>query len=128
MFTDGRATRSIWDKYNREADDAECAAVMRALETAVRRHHFLGRVTAYTDSQAVDEPDSHGVGWLNYRERFGRRAMPLPRPLAHLKREISEKRWQEAKAWAESHITGERMPVLPTRETSSETRLGSGYD
>ena len=49
---------------------------------------------------AVGEPDAHGVEWLGYSGRVEVRAMPLPRSLAHLKREISEKKWMEARQWA----------------------------
>jgi len=51
---------------------------------------------------AAEEPDTHGVEWLNY-DYDGRsevRAMPLPRSLANLKREIPEKKWVEARQWA----------------------------
>jgi hypothetical protein len=34
--------------------------------------------------------------------------MPLPRSLAHLKLEISEKKWLEAKMWADSRVTGNK--------------------
>jgi hypothetical protein len=40
----------------------------------------------------AEEPDAHGVEWLVYTDRCGRRAMPLPRSLANVKREISEKK------------------------------------
>jgi len=40
----------------------------------------------------ADEPDSHGAEWLQYADRYGGRPMTLPRSLAHLKREISEKK------------------------------------
>jgi hypothetical protein len=42
---------------------------------------------------AGEEPDAHGVGWL----QGGARPMSLPGSLAHLKREISEKKWAEAR-------------------------------
>jgi ribonuclease HI len=48
--------------YNQEAFDAECAALARALEVAVRRRITPGRVTIFTDAQAAirrmgsDEP------------------------------------------------------------------------
>jgi hypothetical protein len=45
---------------------------------------------------AADEPDAHGVEWL-YREYGGGRSMALPRSLANFKREISEKKWVEAR-------------------------------
>ena len=50
---------------------------------------------------AASEPDTHGVEWLNYNYngRSDARAMPLPRSLATLKREISKK-WVESRLWA----------------------------
>jgi len=45
---------------------------------------------------AAEEPDTRGVEWLNYSDRTEVRAMPLPRSLANLKREISEKKWVDA--------------------------------
>jgi len=42
---------------------------------------------------AAEEPDAHGVKWLGYSDRVEARAMPLPRSLAHLQREVSEKKW-----------------------------------
>jgi hypothetical protein len=47
---------------------------------------------------AIEEPDSHGVEWLGFADRYGRRPMPLPRSLANIKREISEKKWAEAQS------------------------------
>jgi len=49
---------------------------------------------------AAAQPDARGVEWLSYLDRNEARAMPLPRSLAHLKREISEKKWVEACQWA----------------------------
>ena len=49
---------------------------------------------------AAEEPDTRGVEWLDYSDRTEVRAMPLPRSLANLKREISEKKWVEARQWA----------------------------
>jgi len=40
------------------------------------------------------------VECLSYSDRAGARAMPLPRSLANIKREISEKKWAEARQWA----------------------------
>jgi len=40
---------------------------------------------------AAEAPDTRGVVWLDYSDRTEVRAMPLPRSLAKLKREISEK-------------------------------------
>jgi len=41
---------------------------------------------------AGKEPDARGVEWLNYSGQNEARTMPLPRSLAYLKREISEKK------------------------------------
>jgi hypothetical protein len=41
---------------------------------------------------AAKEPDAHGVGCLRYSDPDGARPMPLPRSLAHFKREISGKK------------------------------------
>jgi len=46
------------------------------------------------------EPDARGVECLGYSDRVEARAMPLPKSRAHLKREISEKKWAEARQWA----------------------------
>ena len=70
---------------------------------------------------AADEPDSHGVEWLQFADRYGRRSMPLPRYLAHLKREISEKKWPEAKAWGGFSHHSEEVPILSAAEETSET-------
>jgi hypothetical protein len=37
--------------------------------------------------------------------------MPLPRALAHLKREISEKKWSEARRCAEGRITAKKYRI-----------------
>jgi len=52
--------------------------------------------------------EARGVEWKQYTDQYGRRPMPLPRSLAHLKRETPEKKWQEAKAWADSRVTGKK--------------------
>ena len=158
--------------YNREAFDAECAALARALESASRRNTIPDRITIFTDAQAAirrmasdepgpgqkyalqarkyiaklrravpgitieirwcpahdgvqgnekadewaklaaEEPDTNGVEWLSFSDREGARAMPLPRSLAHLKREITEKKWEEAREWAGSRTSRQkyRMP------------------
>jgi hypothetical protein len=41
--------------------------------------------------------------------------MPLPRSLAHLKREISEKRWTEARRWAGGWFSGKKYK-LPSKQ------------
>jgi ribonuclease HI len=51
---------------------------------------------------AAESPDARGVE-------------PLPRSLAHLKREISEKKWAEARQWAGSRITKAKHK-MPARQ------------
>jgi hypothetical protein len=46
--------------------------------------------------------------------RAAGRPMPLPRSLAHLKREIAEKKWTEARRWVEVRFTGKKYK-LPSR-------------
>ena len=43
---------------------------------------------------------SRGVEWLSYSDRMEARPMPLPRSLANIKREITEKKWAGARQWA----------------------------
>jgi len=51
---------------------------------------------------AAEDPDTRGVEWLRYScgGRTEVRAKPLPHSLANLKREMSEKKWAEARQWA----------------------------
>jgi hypothetical protein len=65
---------------------------------------------------AAEEPDAHGVEWLGYADRYGRWPIPLPRSLANIKREISEKKWAEARRWAEGRITARKYRVLGERQ------------
>jgi len=48
---------------------------------------------------AAEEPDAHGMEWLSYLDRDEARAMPLPRSLAPLWREISGEGWVGARRW-----------------------------
>jgi len=44
--------------------------------------------------QVANEPDAHGVEWLDYKDPYGivrKRLLPLPRSLANFKRDSSEK-------------------------------------
>ena len=61
---------------------------------------------------AAEEPDTRGVEWLSYSDRTEARPMPLSRSLANLKREISEKKWAEARQWAGGRTSKKkyRMP------------------
>ena len=61
---------------------------------------------------AAEEPNARGVGWLSCSGRSKAREMPHPRSLGHLKREISEKKWVEARQWPEGRTSKikHRMP------------------
>jgi hypothetical protein len=50
--------------------------------------------------------------------------MPLPRSLAHLKREISEKKWMEARQWA-GERTSKKKYKMPTMQRPDGTVAGS---
>jgi len=45
----------------------------------------------------AEKSDARGVEWKQYTDRCGRRPMPLPSSLSHLERDVSVKRWLEAK-------------------------------
>jgi len=91
--------------------------------------------------QATDEPDAHGVEWLDYKDPPGivrKRLSPLPRSLANFKRNFAEKTWTEARDWvsrklaktgnvdlkyrpSEKHHRGRcqqtlRLPLLPSKD------------
>jgi len=75
---------------------------------------------------------TRGVEWLNYLDLAEARAMPLPRSLANLKREISEKKWVEARPWAGGRTskTKYRMPKSQKSDgavAGSTKRLASWF-
>jgi ribonuclease HI len=67
---------------------------------------------------AAEKPDARGVEQL----RHG--AEQLPRSLAHLKREISEKKWAEARQWAGGRITRNKYK-MPRQQRPDKTVAGS---
>jgi len=75
---------------------------------------------------AAEEPDSHGVEWPNfgYGDRSEVRAMPLPRSLANLKREISKKKLAEARQWAGGR-TSKKKCKMPESHKPDSTVAGS---
>ena len=178
--------------YNQEAYDAECAALARALESALRRNTVPDHITIFTDAQAAirrmasdepgpgqkyalearrhiarqrravpgitieirwcpahkgvegnekadewaklaaEEPDARGVEWLSYSDRAEARLMPLPRSLAKIKREISEKKRMEARKWAGGRTskTKYKMPKCQRPDSTvaaSTKRLASRF-
>jgi len=78
---------------------------------------------------AADEPNAHGVEWLTYVDGRGARAMPLPRSLAHLKRKSSEKKWAEARQWAEAKISAAKYKPSnrqrPDMTVASSSKMGA---
>jgi len=71
---------------------------------------------------AAEEPDAHSVEWL----QAGARPMPLPRFLAHLKREISEKKWAEARRWAGSRAEAKKYK-MPREQRPDKTVAGREF-
>jgi len=61
---------------------------------------------------AAEKSGTRGVEWPNFPVRTEVRGAPLPRSLANLKREISEKKWAEARQWAGGRTSRKkyRMP------------------
>jgi hypothetical protein len=81
---------------------------------------------------AAEEPDARGVEWMRFSVRNRARPMPPPRSIAHLKREISEKKWAEARRRAGGRVTGKKYK-LPSKQrpdgtvASSTKKLASRY-
>ena len=65
-----------------------------------------------------------GMAKLNYSDRSEVLGIPLPRSLANLKREISKKKWVEARQWAGSRTSGTNYR-LPKSQRSDGTVAGS---
>jgi len=70
-------------------------------------------------ASAFDEPDTPGVEWLE-----GERSLPLPRSLANIAREISEKKWAEAREWAGGR-TSTKKYKMPKSQRPDGTVAGS---
>lgn len=138
--------------FHQEACDAECAAIARALETAARKLHTVGRLpialwwcpahkgapgNEKTDEWtrlAAKEPDAHGVEFLGYGDWYGRRRLSprSPRPLEALDHRDQvagrQRRGRTSKPPTGSTGTGGRrdrswIPSRPTRTSGS--RRGS---
>ena len=73
---------------------------------------------------AAEEPDARGVEWMSYSDRTEVRPMPLPRSLANTRREISEKKWSEARRWAGGR-TSKQKYRLPETHRPDATVAGS---
>jgi len=73
---------------------------------------------------AAEEPDTRGVEWLSYLDRTEVRGMPLPWSFANLKREISKKKWLEARQSAGGR-TCKRKYKMPESQRPDSTVAGS---
>jgi len=73
---------------------------------------------------AAEEPDTRGVEWMPYSDRTEVRPMPLPRSLANIRREISEKKWTEARRWAGGRTSNQKYR-LPETHRPDVTVAGS---
>jgi len=73
---------------------------------------------------AAEEPDARGVEWWTYSVRQEERSMPLPRSLANIKREIAEKKWEEARQWAGGR-TSKKKYKMPKSQRPNGTVAGS---
>jgi hypothetical protein len=69
---------------------------------------------------AAERPDTRGVEWL----KGGARPTPLPRSLTHLTREISEKKWAEARQWAGGRVTSKKYK-MPREQWPDKMVAGS---
>jgi len=67
-----------------------------------------------------EKPDARGVEYLCYPDKTEARATPLPRSLAHLKREISEKKWANARQWAGGRAPRKKYKI-PDKQKSDST-------
>ena len=68
---------------------------------------------------AAEEPDTRGVEWLNYSDRTEVRATPLPRSIANRKRQISEKKWAEARQWAGGRTSKKKYKMPKSQRPDS---------
>jgi len=81
---------------------------------------------------AAGEPNTRGVEWLSSLGQTEVRAASLPRSLANLKREISEKKWAEARQWAGGRISKKKYRLPESRRpdgavAGSTKRLASRF-
>jgi len=70
----------------------------------------------------ADEPDTHGVEGWTCSDRP--EETPLPRSLANIRREISEKKWMEAGQWAGGR-TSKKKYKMPKSQKPDGTVAGS---
>jgi len=61
---------------------------------------------------------------MGYKDRYGRRHRPPPRFLANLKREISEKKWEEARTWSRNRVKGKKYQMPRTMRQNNMVARG----
>jgi len=74
--------------------------------------------------QAAEEPDTRGVEWMGNKDRYGRRLMPPPRSLANLKREILERKWEEAWTWSKKRVRVRKYQMPKTMHQNNMVARG----
>jgi len=94
------------DEYLRSVGSHDPGSVSRSL---VRPWALAVHITSVRPSR--------GVEWMGYTER-----MPLPRPLANIRREIAEKKWEEARSWSEKRVKKKYKLPGKMREQDGGTR------
>jgi hypothetical protein len=82
-----------------------------------------GRPTSGPSSQRKNRTPA---GWSGYGSPIGRESgrCRSPDPLAHLNREISEKKWAEARRWVGGRVSGKKYN-LPNKQRPDGTVAGS---
>jgi len=81
---------------------------------------------------APQEPGARRAEWRSFSDRTEARVMPLPRSLTNLKREISEKKWGEARQWAGSRTSKKKYRIPESQKqdsavANSSKRLASRF-
>ena len=73
---------------------------------------------------ATEEPDTWGVEWLRTADGAARQ-MPLPRSFANFKREISKKKWAEARKWTGGRTFRKKYKIPVTQKPDGVVVAGS---
>jgi len=74
-------------------------------------------------NEKADEWTKLAAEERGYLDRAEARTVPLPGPLAHLKREISEKKWAEARQWAGARTSIKSTGCRADRSPTSRLRV-----
>jgi len=63
--------------------------------------------------QAAEDPEAPGAEWLGHGDRYGKQRMPLP--ITGIKREVTEKKWEEARAWCSGRVNKKKYGMPSSR-------------